>query len=291
LPIVVESGDKEQPRIVLDPTGPTFTLVCSLYDSDYTAFGSMTKDFIRNVVFPRVSDLVPSSTRQGAEAFLKSIRRTSDVFEYEYDDLDNLSTVWQDYLAGLLSMSEAASRSTHIVTRNVQVVESSTASLVRDVVPDVVENEAATASAPFGTDPSPPILRTDIASEAKLLTVEENGIRVKGYRCFISLSDRVREERGEFFLQPHSTAVVWGGQKVLFVFEHHSGQFGLYYDLQTAKVVSDTSGGGPVPTATIVLRNRIFIPVPDAIADSFVPALNERKRFEVRCDLLFTDTR
>jgi molecular chaperone HtpG len=36
------------------------------------------------------------------------------------------------------------------------------------------------------------------------------------------------EERGEFFLQPHSTSVVWGGQKVLFVFEHHSGQFGLY---------------------------------------------------------------
>jgi molecular chaperone HtpG len=25
--------------------------------------------------------------------------------------------------------------------------------------------------------------------------------------------------------------VVWGGQKVLFVFEHHSGEFGLYYDV------------------------------------------------------------
>jgi molecular chaperone HtpG len=73
-------------------------LVCSLYDNDYSSFGSMTKDFIRNIVFPRISDLVPSSTRQGAEAFLKSIKRTRDVFEYEYGDLDSLNTVCQTTL-------------------------------------------------------------------------------------------------------------------------------------------------------------------------------------------------
>jgi hypothetical protein len=42
-------------------------------------FVSTVKDFVRNVIFPRVNDLVPSSTREGAEAFLKSIRRTHDV--------------------------------------------------------------------------------------------------------------------------------------------------------------------------------------------------------------------
>ena len=84
---------------------------------------------------------------------------------------------------------------------------------------------------------------------------------------------------------------MWGGQKVLFVFEHHSGEFGLYYDLQTAQVVSGESGGGPFPTATIVLRDKIFIPIPDAIINAFVPNLGERKRFEVRCDLLYTESR
>ncbi len=39
-------------------------------------------------------------------------------------------------------------------------------------------------------------------------------------------------------MQPHQTSVVWGGQKVLFIFQHHSGRFGLYYDLQTSGVVS-----------------------------------------------------
>lgn len=49
---------------------------------------------------------------------------------------------------------------------------------------------------------------------------------------------RLREERGDFFMQPHQTSVVWGGQKVLFIFQHHSRRFGLYYDLQTSGVVS-----------------------------------------------------
>ena len=97
------------------------------------------------------------------------------------------------------------------------------------------------------------------------------------------------EERGEFFFQPHATSIVWGGQKVLFVFEHHSGQFGLYYDLQASHVVAPESGGGPYPTATIVLRDRVFIPVPEELADVFIPQAAERKRFEVRSDLLFTD--
>ena len=76
---------------------------------------------------------------------------------------------------------------------------------------------------------------------------------------------------------------------MLFVFEHHSGEFGLYYDLQASHIVSSDSGGGPVTTATMVLGNRIFIPVPDALAAAFVPDAEERERFEVRSDLLYTD--
>jgi molecular chaperone HtpG len=290
LPIVVQLGS-DGTVLFFDPAGATFALVCTLYETDYTAFGSMAKDFVRNIVFPRVSELVPSSTRQGAEAFLNSIRRTRDVFEYEYDDLETLDAVWQEFLAGKLTMTEAATRSTLLVGRNVQVFETGAAQSVRDVVPDVVENESATASEPLGPGPAPAIMRTDVSSEAKLLTVDASDDPVKGYRCFVALSDRAREERGEFFLQPHATSIVWGGQKVLFVFEHHSGEFGLYYDLQTAQVVSGESGGGPFPTATIVLRDKIFIPIPDAIINAFVPNLGERKRFEVRCDLLYTESR
>jgi len=288
LPILVDASSAGV-EITLDPNAQSFALVRSLYESDYQSFGSMAKDFVRNVVFPRVSDLVPSSTRQGADAFLKSIRRRRDIFEYEYDDLESFESVWKDYVEGRISMTEATNRSNALAQRNVQTFDRAAAMSVRDVVPDVVDNEAAIGTDTISPGPAPAILRSDVESEAKVLTLEPDEEPVKGFRCFVALTEKAFEERIDFFLQPHSTSVVWGGQKVLFVFEHHSGEFGLYYDLQTGSVVSDLSGGGPVPTATLILKNRIFIPVPDDITTAFIPAPDERKRFEVKWDFLYTD--
>jgi molecular chaperone HtpG len=112
---------------------------------------------------------------------------------------------------------------------------------------------------------------------------------LKRYRCFLALSKRIREERGEFFLQPHRTSVVWGGQKALFIFEHQSGEFGLYYDVQMSEPVSPTSGGGSFETSTIIMKNQIFIPVPEPLRNAFLPAVGETKRLEIRCDLLYID--
>ena len=289
LPVLVETRHGI-PRLYLDPGASTFSVIAALYDSDYSAFGSMVKDFVRTIIFPRVADLVPSSTRQGAEAFLRSIRRTRDVFEYEYADLEDFASILEELRAGRLSLEEAAARASSTATRNVQFLDAAAAMLVRDVVPDVISNEEVLVANEDSdmVAAAPAISRTGVETEAKLLTINEPDAALKGYRCFVALSDRVREERGDFFLQPHTTSVVWGGQRILFAFEHHSGTFGLYYDLQTSDAVSAPSGGGRRPTATIVLGNRLFIPVPDEIVDTFRPGPSERKRFEVRSDLLYT---
>jgi molecular chaperone HtpG len=287
LPALVDPGQNPA-KLYLDPTVNTFTVIAALYDEDYDVFGSMVKDFVRNVIFPRVADLVPSSTREGAEAFLKSIRRTRDVFEYELDDLESLGTIWGDFIEGKITIGEATRRSVGAARQGVQVIGPGATRNASDVVPDLETMERIRA--PIEPGPVPPILRSDVETEAKLLVLDAEQGAIQNYRCFIALSERVMRERGEFFLQPHATSIVWGGQKVLFVFEHHSGQFGLYYDLQANDVVAAESGGGPFPTATIVLRDQIFIPVPDPLAEMFIPEGDERKRFEVRSDLLYTDS-
>jgi molecular chaperone HtpG len=291
LPVLV-TRRKPPVEIVLDPGGPTVKLMVGLYEKEYNAFGHMAKDFVRNTIFSKVSDLVPSSTRQGAEAFLKSIHRSREVFEYETADLDSLTSLWQDYLGGKLTFQQATERSKRVAVRSYQVVDSSAAAAVREVVPDVIENEAA-AAASEANGPQygavPPFERLDMSTPKKILTIPENEPALRGYRCFLALTDRIRDEKGDFFLQPHRTSVVWGGQKALFIFEHHSGEFGLYYDLQTQGLISDQSGGGSVETCTIVMKNRVFIPIPPAIQASFLPDSNEKKRFEVRCDILYID--
>ena len=288
LPILVERNTTPL-KIVLDASAPSVRLMLDIYDREYVAFGHMAKDFVRNVIFPKIADLVPSATRQGAEAFLKSIHRNREIFEYELTDLENLTSLWQDYLTGKITMVQAATRS-GAVARSYQVLDASVAGTVRDVVPDVVDNERATHDPLQPTlDAMPSIQRLDLESEKKLLTIADNEESLKGYRCFIAITDKVREERGDFFLQPHRTSVVWGGQKALFIFEHQSGGFGLYYDVQTPSLIAEHSGGGAFETCTIVMKNRIFIPVPEKLRPSFLPQAGERKRLEVRCDILYID--
>ena len=289
LPVLAKKED-DRIKITLNPEGQTVLLLIGIFQTEYEAFESMAKDFVRTVLFPRIADYVPSSQRQGAEAFLRAIRRPPESFDIADDDLGSLPGIWNDYAEGEISLDQAVMRSQAAVHSSVQVVDS--AANAQEVVPDVIQNEQTlneVAGATQTLDPWPGITRFEIMSSAKLLTIENNMPALRGYRCFLAITDKVRERMGEFFIQPHTTSIVWGGQKTLFVFIHHSRQFGLYYDLLTRELIEVPAGGGAYPTCSIVLKNRLYIPIPEEISASFVPALGERKRFEIRADILRTE--
>jgi molecular chaperone HtpG len=290
---VLVDVSKRPVDIVLDAGGSTIATIMKLYDTDYGSMTSMVKDFVRSVIFPRISHLVPSSTKQGAEAFLKAIRRPRELFEYEKSDLGSFAEIWQDYMDGKISLADAARQSTTIVRTSVQVFERAGTTRAADVIPDVLENEKLIAQAESEGDveeqPLPAITRLEKQSSAKLLIIDDDEPALKGYRCFVALTERVRNTRGEFFLQPHRTEIVWGGQKALYIFQHHSGEFGLYYELQSNEVFAEVPGGRVFPTCTIILKNQVYIPVPDELRAHFIPQ-NGKKQFEIRCELLYPDT-
>ena len=177
------------------------------------------------------------------------------------------------------------------VRTGVQVVDSGATASIQEVVPDVVQNEkifrTTTVAQEAGSlEAVPAISRTEISCDAKVLTIGSTDVALYGYRCFLAITEQAREERAEFFFQPHKTSVVWGGQRVMFIFLHHSERFGLYYDLQTQETLATEGGGGPYPTCSIVLKDNIYVPIPPPIASRFVPKVGERKRFYVRYDIL-----
>ena len=290
LPVLAQE-ESGRISIILNPEGQTVQLLIRLFQTEYGAFGSMAKDFVRTVLFPRIADYVPSSRREGAEAFLRAIRKSPESFEYADDDLGSLPGIWKDYDEGQISLDQAVARSRTAVHSSVQVVDAATNA--QEVVPDVIQNEQALNEVAGPTQnldhPWPGITRFEIMSSAKLLVIDDNEPALRGYRCFLAITDKARERMGEFFLQPHTTSIVWGGQKTLFIFMHHSRQFGLYYDLQTGEVVGAPAGGGAYLTCSIVLKNRIYIPIPEEISTSFIPASGEKKRFEIRSDILRTE--
>lgn len=271
--------------IFLDPGSTTVAPMLALYRDDYAAFGPYVKDFVRSAVFPRISKLVPSSTREGAEAFLRHLRSNREWFEYEVDDKADLEEILEELKAGRLTLAEATRQ---IVDYARSVVEVSPAGAVPlSSVVSGVEDQSEDGALPDPLAARPAIDRREDETTALILTSDDADLN--GYTCFLSLSARVQREKGEFFLQPHATEIVWGGRKVVFVFQHHSGRFGLYYDILCPGLVAETAGGGPRVTSTILTKDRTFIPIPSDIAEAFLPKVGEVTRLEVRCDILYID--
>ncbi len=283
LPLLV-TDTKGPVTIVLNPTSTSVGPLLVLYENDYDAFIPFTKDFVRNEIFPRVSKLVPSSTKVGAEAFLRHLRSSRELFEYELQDKANLEEIFKELHAGRLNLVEATRRLAEIERSIIEVSSAGTAplsSVVREVSDDSQED-------PNSLEPRPSIDRREVETNALILTSDDP---LNGYSCFLSLSDRVQSERGEFFLQPHSTEVVWGGRKVIFIFHHHSRRYGLYYDILCPELVGTSAGGHQGMTSTILTKGRTFIPIPEQIVADFIPIQGERKRLEVRGEVLYLGTR
>ena len=281
LPLLVT--DTNTPVVIfIDPASSGIATLLSLYDDDFNAFTPFVKDFVRSTVFPRVSSLVPSSTREGAESFLRHLRSNRERFEYDLEDRADIEEILEELHAGRLSVAEATRRLTDTDRSFVEVSSSGTEDLSLAVQDMGDEIEEESVSDPYEAIPG--IDRREDETNARILTSD---LTVNGYNCFLSITDRVQREKGDFFLQPHSTQVVWGGRKVVFVFQHHSKRFGLYYDILCPGLIESPSGQGPRVTSTILTKNRTFIPIPPEIAKAFLPEIDVPKRLEVRCDILY----
>ena len=191
--------------IILSPETQTIGHLLSVFQNEYDAFASMAKDFVRTVLFPRLADYVPSSTRQGAEAFLSTIRRSRELFEYADNDLGNLPSIWSDYNEGRISLNQAISRSQSAVRDSVQVVGAPTS--VQEVVPDVIQNENDLnlgAELAQNLDPSPGITRVEITSMAKLLIIDEMNLTYAAIAVFLQSQTKFAKRWASFLPTPHN---------------------------------------------------------------------------------------
>jgi molecular chaperone HtpG len=286
----------EQLRIQMARDSTVFPPAIEVREKAPEVFGQFMKDFVRNHIYLRVQQYVPSSTRGGVDALRKTLLRNRELYRYEDSELGDLEGVLGEYLSGTKDLGE--------VVRNVQSggfryvggggqrqkVSSEQVAPLESVVPDVVESpvvEQRSDGAEF--DARPPILREDLSSEMKILTTDENYPQLNGFGTFLGLSDRLMRTESPFFRTPHTTRVIWGGHRVIYIFTNVTGELSLYYDIELRDPISsEKAGGGAFATTTLVTAKRIFVPVPADLADEFRVETGSREFF-VRFDLLGGD--
>jgi molecular chaperone HtpG len=192
-------------------------------------------------------------------------------------------------------MEEVAAVINHVTAAHTQTVAPNNIGNITDVLGEqkLPQNaEPASGGANNLTDnkqdtvalAQPPIMRTDKPTTLKILKAETDEQRINGYKAFLALSDSVLNSYLDFFIQPHSTRIIWSMHRIIYIFTLLSGKLTLYYDMELkTKLSKDSTGGKAITTSTIITKNRIFVPIIPEMEEYFDIKEGSRK-FVVRFD-------
>lgn len=259
------------------------------YDKAYDLFTHIMKDFVRVNLYHRIQQFVPSSTRDGVDALRKLLEKNRELYRYEETERGDLEGILGEYLSGEATLSQVIVTARAKARSHSQSVSRDQVGAIESVVPDVVES-TVTNKAPEGAefDASPPIIRDDILSDKKLLTTDKQYPQLNNFTMLLGLSDRLMQTEAEFFRAPHTTRILWGGHRVIYIFTDATGRLSLYYDIQLRDSIGATNASaGNFLTTTLITKKRIFVPVPDALAEEF-KVTAAPKEFFVRFDILYS---
>ena len=260
-------------------------MVVESYRTAHEVFRGFVIDFVRQHIYPQIRDHVPSSTRQGRDALYRRLKENEELFRYEMSDFGKAESLLADYLAGKADFEHVLRSSGAHGGGQRQEVRKEQVGSVEAELPDIIESPSEPSSVNV-LEATPPILRPDTTSAMKVLTVAAGHSKLNGFQMFLALSDRLTKREGEFLRQPHTTKLMWGSHRVIYIFSNATGDLNLYYDIKLKDALeTQTTGGAMFPTTTIVTRDRIYVPVPKVLESAF-QITEGVKEFYVRFDTI-----
>ncbi len=300
--VVYADISHEQPALVQEENGGLVVYLArnaksilqlkAVYDSDYSVYDGFIKDYVRQHLYPKLSNYVPSSTREGAEALKRIMHQKQDLYTIENEEVGYAEEVIKDYISGKATLQDVHRASASAVNSQRQHFDVRDVGSVESIMPSVsveaVKEPEQQQDAPVEIIAMPPVKNMDIYTEFKLLKTNEAYPALNNHKMFLGLSDKLFERYSDFFFEPHTTKVIWSTHKIVYVFTHASNQVSMYYDIDLKTVLPDgMTGGHPIITTTIITKNRIFVPVIPEMYQYFDLAQNQgRLEFYVRFDPL-----
>ena len=277
----------EQLKIYIARSSSLLPPLLGFYDKAYELFNDFMKDFVRVQIYPRIQQFVPSSTRDGVDALRKILERNRELYRYEETEMGDFEGILGDYLNGNINFTQVLQQAYSRARPQTQTVSRDQVGQIENEVPGVVDSPVISKTEEgMEFAPSPPIIRDSMSSNMKILTTTVKYPQLNGFTMLLGLSERVIKMEGDFFRSPHTTRILWGGHRVVYIFTEATGRLNLYYDIELREPIDHSNaGGGMFRTTTLITKNRIFVPVPEALAEEFKLATGP-KEFFVRFDVL-----
>ena len=257
-------------EIVIRRDAPAVRTVIECYRTARDVFEGFVKDFVREHLYPQIRSYIPSSTQLGRDAMYQRLKANKELFRLQDSDYGDLEDVLTDYISGKADFAKVLTTARTRVSSQWQRVSGEHVGSVEREMPDIIGSVVTVANT---NQPGvmPPIVRTNTVSEMKVLTVNEPYPMLNNFQMFLALSDRLANTEGEFLYWPHTTKVIWGSHRIIYIFADDTGDMNLYYDIELKTPLgSEQTGGTMIPSTTIITGNRIYVPVPADLETAFL---------------------
>ncbi|SEN03747.1 molecular chaperone HtpG [Mucilaginibacter gossypiicola] len=286
VPSLVTRKDKTV-NVFISRTSPAVKQVLQIYKTEWSLFASFVKDFVRNHLYQKFSNYVPSSTKEGADALQQILMKNKELYKYDSADMGKVESLLSDFATGEMPFAEVIKKSNTITRTHRQYVRLNQIGSVEEEIPSIIDEGSKEEDEFDEFDAVPPILRLEVNTDKKILKTDNEYPSLNFFNLFLSLSEKVVKSNRDFFLEPHTTKVIWSMHKIVYIFTHASNQLSLYYEIELKERLGDNSTGGKaIPTTTVVTENRVFIPIVKELNPYFEISSETTKEFFVRYDVI-----
>ncbi len=239
---------------------------------DTLSFDAVCDIFIRDYVLPHLESAFPELRQRDFDALLRKLQSSVEFFEIDPNDVRRLQQ-----LAAITNMSPETVAAVLGARRSGGRV--ATAVRPSDVtkVTDVVQQPSGRSVDEMREEFYVKLL--DVETDAKILDATDAAPELGLCRYYLALtSDSHVLYRRVFVERNPSTDFSWGGHRAGYLF-YSEGTSVVYYDLQFSELVDSNegesrSGSLGIDQRPLVVKNMVFLPVPQRFEGFIVPSSN-----------------
>lgn len=246
------------------------------YKSDYLLFTPLVKDYVRTALYRQFVDYIPKDQKQRADSINEAYMRDREELVLQTEDFGDLESVYKKLRENKVSVDEffSAVRKSQ-VEKQEQNLDEGQVGTVENVVKTItigannsLDKKNIAYSSQNQTDndaiiPFPPIVDLTNSTEKKLLETQIVSPVLNGHRMFLALSTNMNRDNRSFFFQPHTTKCLWSMHRIYYIFTDQSAKVSLYYEMElTEKLDDKLTDGQAMQSATIITKNKVFVPIP-----------------------------
>jgi molecular chaperone HtpG len=279
------SSDGSGKILFIDFRHPQIKRLVGLRDS--YSFDAVFDIFIRDSIFPSLEACFPELKKRDFDALLRRLQSTMEYFEIDPADIGRINQ-----LASITKMSPekvAATfgRSGSGMPRPTSV-RASDVIAVPSQINEIAQQTEGQSLEDRRRELEIRLLETDV--EAKILDAREINPELGLSRYYLALTNDAHILYRRVFLERKPSAdFSWGGYRGGYLF-YSEGSAVVYYDIQfehliTEKESRERTGKMTLEHAPLVLKNQVFLPIPEIFESELVPQ-DQALKFTIRHQIL-----